>query len=68
MGATLAAMLLGHVVLFVCGVAWLSVFLGLSGAVAGGLAPFVPGCVLKVCLATALLPHLQRLAPRHDPA
>jgi biotin transport system substrate-specific component len=68
MSTTLAAMFLGHVVLFACGLVWLSTFVGATSAVAVGLTPFIPGCVLKVCLATALLPHLQRLTSRHDEA
>lgn len=62
-GATLLAMTLGHAVLFATGLAWLSCYFALASSWQGvghvfavGLLPFLPGTVLKVCLATALLP------------
>ena len=51
------AMLLGTLVIYLFGVAWLSRFApDLGTAVAWGVAPFVVGDLLKIALATALLP------------
>lgn len=52
---TLAAMLIGHGVLYLPGLLWLSRFVG-ERALALGLWPFVPGDVLKIALAMTLLP------------
>ena len=55
--ATTATMMVaGLVVLYACGVAWLTVLMGFGKALAVGLYPFLIGEVAKVCLATALLP------------
>jgi biotin transport system substrate-specific component len=60
--STVAAMVLGNLAIYACGLAWLlcltHVFakpLG-GGALAVGLYPFLPGDVLKIALAAALLP------------
>ncbi|MDP7603389.1 MAG: biotin transporter BioY, partial [Alphaproteobacteria bacterium] len=65
--ATLFAMTLGTVLIFILGVAWLSVFLmqakgitlaaGLSAAVANGLMPFLAGAAAKIALAAAVMPY-----------
>lgn len=65
-GTTILAMILGNVVLYACGLAWLSCLvylLGkpLGGVLAIGLLPFLPGEVVKVALAAALLPAGWRL-------
>lgn len=59
------AMVLGTLVIYAFGVAWLTRFApDLATAVAWGVAPFVVGDALKVALATALLPWATRwLAP-----
>ena len=58
-------MLLGTLVIYAFGVAWLTRFApDVATAVAWGVAPFVLGDVLKIALATALLPWATRwLAP-----
>ena len=53
---TVAAMVLGNLVIYTCGVLWLSVPLGLGKALAVGLYPFVLGDLIKVVLAALLLP------------
>lgn len=53
---TAAAMLLGLAALYAPGLLWLSVFVGWETVIAVGLVPFMPGCAVKVALATALLP------------
>jgi biotin transport system substrate-specific component len=62
---TLAAMVLGSVVIYTFGVSWLLQFApDLRTAVAWGVAPFVIGDALKVALATALLPLATRALRR----
>jgi biotin transporter BioY len=43
-------------VIFTLGLTWLSRFVGIDAALAGGLYPFVLGDLVKVALAAALLP------------
>ena len=47
--------------IFVCGLAWLAVFVPVDRLVAVGLLPYLPGAVLKIVAATALLPTGWRL-------
>lgn len=51
----IALMLLGEILIFAPGVAWLAGFTGAEKAVAAGLLPFLPAEALKAALATALL-------------
>jgi biotin transport system substrate-specific component len=60
----LAVMTLGHVVIFICGFAWLSVLIGPAKAWIGGVTPFVWETIVKTLLATALVAALWRLAAR----
>jgi biotin transport system substrate-specific component len=55
----------GTLVVFACGAAWLAHFVGLTQAIALGVAPFVVGDVLKTLIAAGIV---QRLMPRSDPA
>ena len=49
--STLAAMCIGHVVIFVPGLLWLGIIVGWDQPVlAWGLYPFVPGMILKIIL------------------
>ena len=62
---TAAAMVIGNLAIYLCGVAWLTQFLasrqtldlasGFTRALAGGVYPFLPGDGLKILLATAVL-------------
>jgi biotin transport system substrate-specific component len=66
-----AAMALGSFVILACGWAWLALlFKGGAGAFWLGVAPFLPGDVLKVALAAAALPAgwalLRRSSPRGE--
>lgn len=73
--ATLFAMALGTALIFVPGVAWLSVFLmqakgialsaGISAALANGLTPFLAGAAAKIALAAAVMPYAWVLAGRY---
>jgi biotin transport system substrate-specific component len=59
---TVAAMLLGNVVIYACGLAWLLCLTHIvgkplaGGVLAVGLYPFILGDVLKIALAAVLLP------------
>lgn len=50
-----AALIIGDVLLFACGVAWLSALIGFDKAIAVGVMPFLLGEGLKIVLAAALL-------------
>jgi biotin transport system substrate-specific component len=61
---SVAAMAAGLAVIFACGTLWLSFLapqLGLQGAAAAGLIPFVPADILKVFVAAAVLPAAWRV-------
>ncbi|MCC6948950.1 MAG: biotin transporter BioY [Bradyrhizobiaceae bacterium] len=57
-----AAMFLGHVALFVFGVAWLSSLIGFEKAWVAGVAPFYVATVLKTLLAAACIKGGWKLA------
>jgi biotin transport system substrate-specific component len=61
-----AAMLTGNVLVYAVGLPWLALDLdlGFKDTMAEGLAPFVPGDLLKLYLAAALLPGAWRLVER----
>lgn len=69
-GSAIGAMLLGEIVIFSCGVAWLSVALDVpieapgrifNDALEFGLYPFAVGDLLKVLIAAGLLPTAWRI-------
>ncbi len=64
--SAVAAMLTGTVIIYVCGLVWLKQNQGLDLATTFeyGLYPFVPGDLLKLYLAGALLPGAWRLVSR----
>jgi biotin transport system substrate-specific component len=55
LGFVLAAMSLGHALLFVPGVLWLAVLFGWTKAIATGLTPFIAATVVKTALAVAIV-------------
>ncbi len=55
-GTAIMGMLLGNGVIYLFGLPWLARFVGPSQAVSLGLAPFIPGDLLKIILAAILLP------------
>jgi biotin transport system substrate-specific component len=65
--SSLGALLTGNVVIYACGVAWLAHDLHLNTATAlqNGLYPFVPGDLLKLYLAAAVLPTAWRYSGRN---
>ena len=50
------AMTLGTAVIFAFGLSWLGIFVGYDNVVAMGLVPFIPGAVIKLAIASAILP------------
>ena len=63
LSSAIAAMLLGSVAIYAVGLPWLAAVLNLDFATTlkEGLAPFVPGDLLKLFLAAALLPTAWRV-------
>jgi biotin transport system substrate-specific component len=57
---TALAMAIGNLVIYAVGVSWLTVFVGPERALALGIVPFLGGDLLKVVLATVLLPGAWR--------
>ncbi len=62
-----AMMLVGQAVIYLVGLPWLGAYVGMDRALPLGLLPFFPGDVLKVLLASALLPSAWRLLGVIDP-
>lgn len=54
--SNLAAMVTGNLVIYGFGLTWLAVFVGLNQALTLGVYPFLLGDVIKVAIATLLLP------------
>jgi biotin transport system substrate-specific component len=61
---TILAMIFGNVIIYAFGLLWLSGLVGFQSALAGGLYPFIPGDLLKIALAAALLPSAWKLLER----
>ena len=57
----LLAFLAGEIVIYLFGVAWLSVFLGIQRAIAVGLVPFLVGDAIKLVAAGLALPAAWKL-------
>ena len=64
---TILAMLLGNIVIYTCGLLWLSCLRGISNVLRVGLYPFIIGDLLKIALAAALLPSGWRLLKTLNP-
>jgi biotin transport system substrate-specific component len=52
----IVSMIAGYALIYLPGVLWLSWFVGAENVLAAGLYPFLPGAVLKIGIAAALLP------------
>lgn len=61
---SVAAMMAGLVVVYASGALWLSVSLGLPGALAAGVYPFIAADVVKIAAAAGVLPGLWKLLGR----
>lgn len=66
-GTTILAMLIGNSTLYVFGLRWLAVFVGIQRALPLGLYPFVPGDLLKLAIAAMLLPTGWKLLGINNP-
>jgi biotin transport system substrate-specific component len=54
--STVAAMIIGNCVIYVCGALWLANFIGFGQAIAAGVLPFLYGDTLKLIIAAGLMP------------
>jgi biotin transport system substrate-specific component len=61
MGGTAAALVLGHVVLFIPGVIWLAILFGWPRAIALGVTPFIAATIVKTALGIALIAAVRSL-------
>jgi biotin transport system substrate-specific component len=63
-GSSIAAMVIGSLIVYACGVTWLALAASLSvaDALVFGLWPFLPGDIVKLLVAAGLLPLGWRLA------
>jgi biotin transport system substrate-specific component len=65
---TLLGMGIGNLIIYVFGLTWLTIFLAdFNTALNAGLWPFIPGDLIKIALAAALLPLGWRFIDRQDP-
>lgn len=53
---TFVAMVIGNLVIYLHGIAWFSIVLDFKQAMALAVLPFIPGDLIKIALATVLLP------------
>jgi biotin transport system substrate-specific component len=58
---SLIILTIAHIIIFVCGITWLSLFTGYSNVLSIGFYPFLPGALVKISLATILIPYSLRL-------
>ena len=58
--STIAAMVLGNCVIYLCGALWLANFIGFGPAIAAGVLPFLYGDALKLVVAAGLMPWAGR--------
>ena len=54
--STIAAMVIGNFVIYLCGVLWLINFIGFGQAIAAGVLPFLYGDALKLVVAAGIMP------------
>ena len=64
LGSTFVMMILGTAVIFLCGMLWLSILVPWNQVFALGVLPFLPGALIKISLATLLLPSGWKLIQR----
>lgn len=63
-GTTALSMILGNLVIYALGVAWLSTLIGLEAAITKGALPFILGDLVKIAVACVVLPGGWRLLGR----
>ena len=54
--STIAAMVIGNSVIYLCGAVWLANFIGFGQAITAGVLPFLYGDALKLIVAAGLMP------------
>ena len=54
--STIAAMVIGNCIIYLCGALWLANFIGFGQAIAVGVLPFLYGDALKLIIAAGLMP------------
>ena len=54
---TVLALLAGTVIIYICGLLWLTVYLKAENVLAVGLYPFIPGALIKIAVAALLFPQ-----------
>ena len=59
--STVAAMVIGNCLIYLCGALWLANFIGFGHAIAAGVLPFLYGDALKLVVAAALMPMAWRV-------
>jgi biotin transport system substrate-specific component len=64
MRGTLATMGLGTAIIYMLGVGWLAVHVGLMQAVSLGLVPFIAGDLVKIAIAVLILPKVWSLVAK----
>jgi len=55
---TIFSMGIGNLIIYACGLTWLSYFMGWNASLSAGLFPFIFGDILKIFLAAIILPTL----------
>ena len=58
--STIAAMVIGNCVIYLCGALWLANFIGFGQAIEAGVLPFLYGDALKLVVAAGLMPWAWR--------
>ena len=58
--STIAAMVIGNCVIYLCGALWLANFIGFNQAIEAGVLPFLYGDALKLVVAAGLMPWAWR--------
>jgi biotin transport system substrate-specific component len=64
---TALAMFISSLVILTCGVLWLGRYVGWDNVLRTGFLPFIPGDLLKIALATAILPTGWKLLKTRQP-
>ena len=62
--STVIAMMIGNTIIYVTGASWLASFIGAEKALTSGVFPFLYGDVLKLAVATGLMPVAWRLVKK----
>lgn len=63
-GRSVAAMTLGTILIFLCGLTQLALYTPDSAILAMGLYPFIPGALIKIGVAAVILPSIWRFLKR----